>query len=251
MTYMTYMARSAMSRLAGVSAVIASGACYPMLAHPTHVEQGATIAVNAGVQTGSAVPSLESRSRVPTALAGTAVFAAGFRGEAGDGPAARLAGGLNVMALAFVFDAYLEAPADFLGDFDAGAGIGEQMVFLPAVIPYVQVGRRYENGRHWFVSNGVGFVRHFPLAGHSTLWLPTVAFGGHGAQRSWFAFVTGVVGNRPPDCGKPPCLILTPAQRTFLMVGVNLERQVHTPWFRNPPTVPTRRPPPRLLPAVP
>jgi hypothetical protein len=209
----------------GPLACVGTVGCYPMLSHSTHVERWVVFTMNAGFEMGHQGPRLDSakhRVFVPFALTGQ--IAAGIRGRSDSTAAVRLATGMNLLAFAPTIDVYVEAPAAFLGDYDAGIGIGGQSLLMPVVLPYVQFGRRLSDGKSWFVSNAVGVVNNEGRGTWHAIWAPTVAYGWTARGNRSHLFATGIVGGRDPDCWTDVCHGYSPAQRTFLLVGGAFER---------------------------
>ncbi len=196
-----------------------------MLSHDTHVEHGVVFTMNAGFEIGQQGPRRDSTRHpvfVPFALTGQ--IAAGIRGESDSTAAVRLATGITLLAFAPTIDVYVEAPAAFLGDYDAGIGIGGQRLLMPVVLPYVQFGRRLPNGKSWFITNAVGFVNSEGRSARHAIWAPTAAYGWTDRGNRSHLFATGIVGRRDPDCWAEVCHGYAPSQRTFLLFGGAFER---------------------------
>jgi hypothetical protein len=221
------------------SIVVASGACYPMLAHPAHVEEGVSGAVNSGLAGGRSVRREFQRNRfvlVPTA---TVSLASGTRPEGEFGGAARLAAGLQLPGFGFTGDIYGEAPDDFLGDYDAGWGIaGEVASLFRLVLSYLEIGRRRENGFSWFSTQGVGVVQTIAPKGWRPVWLPTVAVLRDAEAWSPYFFVTAIVGGRGVDCAGR-CRRGGTGYQTLAYLGLGVERPFRQ---RTPTRLPSRGP---------
>lgn len=198
---------------------VAASACYPMLSHEPRVEPGVSIVLHNGLHfhRGPSDSLRPRRHRVIPAM-GFQV-AMGFRSADSDGPAIRLAGGLNVLALAALGDIYLESPRAFLGEVDAGLGIGAQFGDQMAMLPYFTLGHRIGEESSWFTTHAVGATR-FPGDNWHTVWLPTLAIGTPYRARRIHVFATGVIGGA--DCPKIVCWDSLRG-RPFFLFGVASE----------------------------
>jgi hypothetical protein len=209
--------------LASIGSLALTG-CFPLVSHPTRVEEGLSLGVSLGVQ---AMADSSHAGRDHGLLPSyTMVGAVGFRDPYEDRPALRLAGGIGFSG--YLGNAYLEFPRAFLASLDAGIGFTAQKGYFDMQIPYLQVGGALGGDRNWFLTQGFAFV-HRPHSRRSgRAWLPTVGIG----ERRDFAelqfFLTAIVG-RPPEARYSVCLFwCDPAAqirtKTLLLLGVSAHR---------------------------
>jgi hypothetical protein len=195
--------------------------CYPIIAHPTRVESGmklTTLSSFAMVSDSAAgderrslavVPSIDVEAalgiRDTTRTDGTGLRISAFAGFSGYGGSV-----------------YLEAPREFLGSFDAGAGVAAHAGFGGVWTPYVQFGRREDEEMSWFVRNSAAFTARHDSTAAAVVWIPTVGIVRQRSNRENVMFLSAVVGRQPLYQG--PCLFACegPSLRTLVMVGASL-----------------------------
>lgn len=215
-------------------AVIATAACFPMLAHSTRVQEGVSFAVTTGahVMTDSA-PAAGDRdvNLRPNFMVQLAV--SGRSPDHPEGIGYRVAGGIGLTGR--VADAYLELPSWYLGALDAGVGVAAQWGYLRMAIPYVQFGGPIGRNWHWFTSHGFALVDRKGWTRTRGLWMPTLGLSHATAGRDQLVFVTAVIGGLPAmDVRK--CFIwcfedTEVVKRTTVMIGLNGARVIRRlPW---------------------
>lgn len=213
-----------------VGTVIVTTACFPMLAHPTRVQEGVSLVFTSSMH----VMADSSRATGERSLEARPAFAiqlaVGARArDDPEGIAYRIAGGVGLTG--YVADAYAELPQWYLGDLDAGFGVAAQWGYLRVLMPYAQIGRLLGGDWHWFTSQGAGFVHQRRWNHARAVWMPTIGVTRTTAQRDAQVFLTAVIGGIP-SLDIPKCVIWCPGEtdvvkRTVVMLGISAGRVAH------------------------
>ena len=176
--------------------LLSASACLPFHAHPTRVEQGFRVGVNAGFAhiSDSSVSRQQSRSgMLPFA---DVVVELGIRDttlESGTGYTISAIAGFSGHGASV----YLEPSRDFLGEVDAGFGLSVHRGAYTSVAPYVQIGRPNNDDSEWFVRNTIAFARTMDRNESTILWIPATGISTRIRQRRGSLYLAAVVGHQP------------------------------------------------------
>lgn len=209
------------SEVAGVlSVMVAFAGCYPLMAHPTRVENGGMLTMVAGGQVARTKP--DSGASHVTFIPNVALLlVVGARDSVRrNSVSTRLSFGAGLSGLAW--GAYAELPESVLGETDAGFGVsGQYGSTFTTLMPYFQFGRRMNSRAAWLVSQGMAMVNTGDSLGWSPLLSTTLGLSGHGEWSSGVFFITLLTGNRSYEYSCGICVSKGTLGRSFVLFGVS------------------------------
>jgi hypothetical protein len=212
--------------LAVLLPVIAAGACYPAIAHPTRVGSGFSVQTTLGMylaEDDAAVGSDDREIHVLPTFGINAAISIRDTSATDEGVGLRVSVGTGFAMP--VWQAYLELPRDRFGPYDAGVGVAVHGARPRLVMPYAQFGRQLGARRAWwYTQQGVAFGSTSTGGAAGAVWLPTVAMaaGPPGGEAS--IFLTGIVGGSG-SLHEDICRVCVPGTRmitrNYLLFGVS------------------------------
>lgn len=217
------------ARALALACLLAAGTgCLPAIAHGPRVEPGASVGVTAAYASGPKVPSDIFSTPFLLGTVGLNI-GHGWVPERADAPAARVGFHVPVpVLLAMQGDAYVQAPARWLGPLDGGVGLNTFLVMPTRVLtPYVQLGRVGARGSGWYTTQGLLIIRDpgggYPHDVSHLAWMPAVAYQATSGRTTTHLFATGVFGRERERCDRFSGYCEPGAARWVVAAGMTLE----------------------------